>query len=118
VPFGHSVGPFRQEKNGTYVPGAGTNVPIKAVSCVRGNVRASRGGARGSSVSLSISPSGTAAPRIKKSGNKKKRVERSPPDVSFAGMIEITKLVHFSVAAMNIPHHNVTTGADDCIMAA
>src|ERR1035441_3947437 len=56
-------------------------------------------------------------PRIKKSGNKKKRVERSPPDVSSAGMIEITKLVHFSVAAMNIPHHNVTIGADDCITA-
>ncbi len=32
-------------------------------------------------------------------------------------MIEITKLVHFSLAAMNIPHHNVTTRADDCIMA-
>ena len=42
-------------------------------------------------------------PRIKKSGNKKKRVERSPPDISFDGMIEITKLVHFSLAAMNIP---------------
>ena len=63
-----------------------------------------------------ISPA-YCCPRIKKSGNKKKRVERSPPDVSFDGMIEITKLVHFSVAAMNIPHHNVTIGADDCITA-
>lgn len=117
MPFGHSVGPFRQEKNGTYVLGAGTNVPIKAISCVRGNVRASRGGVRGSSVSLPISSPAYCCPRIKKSGNKKKLVERSPPDVSFAGMVDITKLVHFSLAAMNIPHHNVTTEADDCIMA-
>ena len=90
MPFGHSVRPFRQEKNGTYVLGAGTNVPIKAVSCVRDNVRASRGGARGSSVSLAISP-----PRVLRPKNKEKRVERSPPGASFAGMIEITKLVHF-----------------------
>ncbi len=117
MPFQHSVGPFRQEKNGTYVLGAGTNVPIKAIPCVRGNVRASRGGVHGSSVSLPISPPAYCCPRIKKSGNKKKRVERSRPDVSFDGMIEITKLVHFSLAAMNIPHHNVTSGADDCIMA-
>lgn len=117
MPFGDSVRPFRQEKNGTYVLGAGTNGPIKAVSCVRGNVRAGRRGAHGSSVSLPISPSRTAAPRIKTSGNKKKRVERCPPGASFAGMIEITKLVHFSVAAMNIPDNNVTAEAGDCIMA-
>ncbi len=47
MPFGHRVGPFRQEKNGTYVLGAGTNGPIKAASCVRGNVRAGRRGAHG-----------------------------------------------------------------------
>src|ERR1039458_5938411 len=56
-------------------------------------------------------------PRVLRPKNKEKRVERSPPGASSAGMIEITKLVHFSVAAMNIPHHNVTIGADDCITA-
>jgi len=43
--------------------------------------------------------SGPAAPGMKRSGNKEKRVERSPPNASFAGMSEITKLVHFSLAS-------------------
>lgn len=35
------------------------------------------------------------SPRALLPKNKEKRVERSPPGASFAGMIEITKLVHF-----------------------
>jgi len=36
---------------------------------------------------------------------------------SFAGMIEITKLVHSSAACYGYPALNVTTEAGDCIMA-
>jgi hypothetical protein len=50
-------------------------------------------------------------PKEKRSGG------TTPADASFAGMIKITKLVHFSVAGYEYRGSNVTTKVGDCIMA-